>query len=67
MRAKLLIAWQSYLLGAISNSRYCILNKKLEGLVATSKEQASQLMELAISYGPDRTKHTYSTLLSLAT
>ncbi len=67
MRAKLLIARQSYPLRAISNCRYCTLCEKLDGLVATGREQTSQLIELAISYGPDRTERTYSTLPSLAT
>lgn len=62
MRAKLLIAQQSYLLGAILNYRYCTLYGKLDSLVAIYKEQTSQLMKLTISYGRNKKIQTYSTL-----
>lgn len=67
MRVKLLIAKQSYLLGAILNCRYCTLYGKLDGLVVTYKEQTIQLMELTISYGGDKKIQTYSTLSLFAT
>lgn len=67
MRAKLLIARQSYSLETILNCRYCTPCKKLDGLVIIGKEQILQLMKLAISYSPDKTERIYSILLSLPT